>query len=97
MTNQETVRSTDTSIGTNTSTDTCTYALENASIVRTLFDLFIPLQGCMAAPAHTDAVGCTVQLVLCAGDSKRTIYGFSGAIGDTSGSGDSRAGRCLPF
>ena len=38
MTNQETVRST--SISTNTSTNTCIRMLENASIVRTLFDLF---------------------------------------------------------
>ena len=40
MTNQATVRSTGTSISTNTSTNTCIWTLENASIVRTLFDLF---------------------------------------------------------
>ena len=40
MTNQVTVRSTGTSISTNTSTNTCICTQENASIVRTLFDLF---------------------------------------------------------
>ena len=39
MTNQATVRSTGTSISANTSTNTCTCMQENASIVRTLFDL----------------------------------------------------------
>ena len=40
MTNQATVRSTGRGISTNTSTNTCICTLENASIVRTLFDLF---------------------------------------------------------
>ena len=39
MTNQATVRSTGTSISTNT----CTCTLENASIIQTLFDLFYGL------------------------------------------------------
>ena len=43
MTNQATVRSTGTSIGTDTSANTCTCTLENVSIVRTLFDLLLKI------------------------------------------------------
>ena len=46
MTNQATVRSTGTGISTKTSTNTCICTLENASIVRTLFDLFFQFSMC---------------------------------------------------
>ena len=48
MTNQATVRSTGTSISTNSSTST----LENASIVRTLFDLFFYERVCQFVNAY---------------------------------------------